>query len=173
MKILLIGYMGSGKSSVGNRLAEVLKIPFKDMDAEIEQAEGLSISEIFSNKGEIYFRKTENKVLKRLLGQTDSFVLATGGGTPCYADSLAFMLEQPNTVLVYLKVSLDVLTERLLLEKDKRPLLAHLNGEEEVKDFIRKHLFERTYYYNQANLIVDNSSENIVETVEKIVSRLF
>lgn len=165
--------MGSGKSSAGNKLAEVLKIPFKDMDTEIEQAEGLSISEIFSKKGEIYFRKTENKVLKALLTQADSFVLATGGGTPCYADSLSFMLEQPNTVLVYLKASVGVLTERLLLEKDKRPLLAHLNSEEEVNDFIRKHLFERTFYYNQANLIVDNSDENVTETVEKIVGSLF
>lgn len=173
MKILLIGYMGSGKSSVGEKLAAVLKIPFKDMDSEIESAEALTIPEIFSTKGEIHFRKVENKVLKDLLKQPDSFVLATGGGTPCYADSLAFMLQQPETILVYLKTPLDVLTARLLSEKDNRPLLAHLKTEEEVNDFIRKHLFERAFYYNQANIKIDTSSENVDETVEKIISKLF
>ncbi|WGF92640.1 shikimate kinase [Aequorivita marisscotiae] len=173
MKIILIGYMGSGKSSVGKKLASVLNLPFKDLDTEIEQSENLSVSEIFSQKGEIYFRKTENKVLKTLLKQAGSFVLATGGGTPCYADSLTFMLEEPNTILVYLKNSLEVLTNRLLLEKEHRPLLAHLNSEEEVNDFIRKHLFERTFYYNQANIIVESSAKNIAETTEEIVGRLF
>ncbi|MEM0518449.1 shikimate kinase [Aequorivita flava] len=173
MKIILIGYMGSGKSSVGKKLASVLNLPFKDLDTEIEQSENLSVPEIFSQKGEIYFRKTENKVLKTLLKQAGSFVLATGGGTPCYADSLTFMLEEPNTTLVYLKNSLDVLTNRLLLEKEHRPLLAHLNSEDEVNDFIRKHLFERTFYYNQANIIVESSAKNIAETTEEIVGRLF
>ena len=173
MKILLIGYMGSGKSSIGKKLATVLGLPFKDMDTEIENSEGMGIPEIFSNKGEIYFRKVENRVLKNILDQPESFVLATGGGTPCYANSLSLMKEHPDTVLLYLKSSLEVLTERLFQEKDKRPLLAHLKSKEEVNDFIRKHLFERAFYYNQASLIIDSSTESIDATVEKIVRELF
>ncbi len=88
MKIVLIGYMGSGKSSVGKKLAEVLGISFMDLDDEIEKREHISIQKIFSKKGEIYFRKIEKEVLQTILIKRDSFVLATGGGTPCYADSM-------------------------------------------------------------------------------------
>ncbi|AFL79807.1 shikimate kinase [Aequorivita sublithincola DSM 14238] len=173
MKIVLIGYMGSGKSSVGNKLAEVLKIPFKDMDAEIEKNEGISISKIFSEKGEIYFRKVENRVLKKILTQSEAFVLATGGGTPCYGDSMDFILEQDDVVTVYLKTPLEVLTMRLFSEKENRPLLTHLKTEEDLNDFIRKHLFERGFYYNQSEMIIDVGSEKIVKTVEKILLKLF
>jgi shikimate kinase len=172
MKIVLIGYMGSGKTSVGKKIAEVLDFPFKDLDFEIEQIEGCSIPEIFSEKGEIYFRKVENKIFKELLQQSGSFVLAIGGGTPCYGDAMSFLLEQKNIVSVYLKTPLSVLVTRLLLEKAKRPLLAHLNSEEGVNDFVRKHLFERGYYYNQASIIVENSKENVSEVAEKIILKL-
>ncbi len=173
MKIVLIGYMGSGKSSVGEKLAAVLGFPFKDLDSVIEKQEGCNITEIFSKKGEIYFRKIENAVLKKTLSKTGNLVLATGGGTPCYADSMSFMAEQENVVTVYLKTPLDVLSKRLFHEKSKRPLVAHLKSEEELNDFIRKHLFERAFYYNQANVIIENGSENIADTVEKIILKLF
>lgn len=164
--------MGSGKSSVGKKLAEILKIPFKDMDTEIEKQESSSISEIFSKKGEIYFRTIENKILKKLISQPESFVLATGGGTPCYGDSMALMVKE-GVMTVYLRTPLDVLTSRLFLEKEKRPLLAHLKTEEDLNDFIRKHLFERAYYYNQSKFVIENKAENIEETLEKIVLKLF
>ncbi|MGO3183510.1 MAG: shikimate kinase [Aequorivita sp.] len=173
MKIVLIGYMGSGKSSVGKKLAEVLKISFKDMDAEIEKEEGDSISEIFSKKGEIYFRNMENKTLKKLLSEPESYVLATGGGTPCYGDNMAAMASKEDVMTVYLKTPLEVLTSRLFLEKDKRPLLAHLKTEEDLNDYIRKHLFERVYDYNQSKFIVENDADDIQDTVEKIVFKLF
>lgn len=173
MKIVLIGYMGSGKSAVGKKLAAALGFPFKDMDAEIEKREGVSISNIFSKKGEIYFRKVENAVLKKILSQTGNLVLSTGGGTPCYADSMSFIAERENVVAVYLKTPLDVLCTRLFHEKSKRPLIAHLKSEEELNDFIRKHLFERAFYYNQATVIIDTGSENIADTLEKIVLKLF
>ena len=172
MKIVLIGYMGSGKSSIGKKLASVLNLPFKDIDSEIEKREGCSISEIFSKKGEIYFRKIENAVLKELLSQPESFVLATGGGTPCYADSMDFILARENTEVIYLKMSIAALSTRLYLEKENRPLLKHLNSEEMLEDFVRKHLFERAYYYNQAHFVIDNENE-MDETVEKIISKLF
>lgn len=173
MKIVLIGYMGSGKSSVGKKLAAVLGIPFKDMDDEIEKQEGISIPKIFSEKGEIYFRKVEIEVLKNILSKSEGFVLATGGGTPCYADSMNFLLKQKDLVSVYLKTPIDVLTTRLFSEKENRPLLAHLKTEDNLNDFIRKHLFERGYFYNQAALTVENGGESVNETVEKIILKLF
>ncbi|CAM3517649.1 shikimate kinase [Aequorivita lipolytica] len=172
MKIVLVGYMGSGKSSVGKKLSKVLKLPFKDLDSEIEKIEEISISKIFSEKGEIYFRKVENRVLKKLLSESKHFILATGGGTPCYGDSMEFITAHKDVVSIYLKTSLEVLVTRLKSEKNQRPLLAHLNNEEEIEDFIRKHLFERAFYYNQANVVVENSSEDIAETVEKVILKL-
>lgn len=173
MKIVLLGYMGSGKTSVGKKLADVLEIPFKDMDTEIEKQVGVSIPKIFSEKGEIYFRKIENEVLKKNLSGTENFVLATGGGTPCYGDSMSFITEQTDVMSIYLKTPLSILVSRLFLEKENRPLLTHLKTEEDLNDFIRKHLFERAYYYNKADLILENGSENIDETVEKIILKLF
>ncbi|MEH6764652.1 shikimate kinase [Aequorivita antarctica] len=173
MKIVLIGYMGSGKSSVGKKLAAVLGIPFKDMDDEIEKQEGISIPKIFLEKGEIYFRKVEIEVLKNILSKSEGFVLATGGGTPCYADSMNFLVKQKDVVSVYLKTPIDVLTTRLFSEKENRPLLAHLKTEDNLNDFIRKHLFERGYFYNQAALTVENGGESVNETVEKIILKLF
>ena len=172
MKIVLIGYMGSGKSAIGKKLAEVLNLPFKDLDVEIENRVGATVSEIFSTKGEIYFRKIENTILKEILALDKSFVLATGGGTPCYADSITVLTNQDNVTSVYLKVPLNVLTERLFLEKDSRPLLAHLETEELINDFIRKHLFERVYYYNQANKIIAVENRSIDEVVKEIASSL-
>lgn len=172
MKIVLIGYMGSGKSIVGKKLASTLKLPFKDIDSEIESCEGRGIPEIFSEKGEIYFRKVENATLKNLLSSTDSFVLATGGGTPCYGDSMATILAQEEVVSIYLKTKLETLCKRLFAEKESRPLIAHLKTEMELEDFVRKHLFERAFYYNQAPLIIE-SDFGVDETVEKIISKLF
>lgn len=173
MKIVLIGYMGSGKSSVGEKLADVLGMPFKDIDTEIEEQVGVPLPRIFSEKGEIYFRKIENEILKKILFQPENFVLATGGGTPCYGDSMNFITDQKDVISIYLKIPLSILVSRLFLEKENRPLLAHLKTEEDLNDFIRKHLFERAYYYNQANVIIENDSENIEETVEKIILKLF
>src|SRR5690606_8486841 len=119
MKIILIGYMGSGKSAVGKTLSAHLNVPFKDLDEEIEMEEAMSISEIFSKKGEIFFRMSESKVLKKLLTMKEDFVLATGGGTPCYANSLSVLLNAENTFTVYLKTPLQILGDRLMAEKEK------------------------------------------------------
>lgn len=172
MKIVLMGYMGSGKSSVGEKLAAILKTPFIDLDLEIEKREGLSVADIFKTKGEIYFRKIENMALKEILTSEDSFILATGGGTPCYGDAITTITTQANLTSIYLKVPLDILTQRLFAEKNHRPLLSHLKTEEEINDFIRKHLFERAYFYNQASIIVENGNEGIDKTLEDIVSKL-
>jgi shikimate kinase len=99
-------------------------------------------------------------------------VLATGGGTPCYGDSMMFLSSQKDVKTIYLKASLDILTARLEEEKEHRPLLAHLKTKEDFNDFIRKHLFERSFYYNQSNFIIDNN-DTVAETLEKIILKLF
>lgn len=172
MKILLLGYMGSGKSSVGQRLAEVLHLPFYDLDQEIESKLGQSISEIFENKGEIYFRKTELQVLNDLLASKNSYVLALGGGTPCYGNSMQFLKERQDVKTIFLNTSLQELTERLFVERQKRPLIAHLETKELLNDFIRKHIFERNFYYNQANIKV-KADESVAKIVSEIVLQLF
>ena len=172
MKIVLVGYMGSGKSSVGKKLSEVLQIPFLDLDDEIEKIENKSISEIFRQKGEIYFRKVENSVLKQLLNKPDNFVLALGGGTPCYGDAMSFIISRQDVISVYLKTPFELLVNRLFLEKERRPLLSHISSEEALNDFIRKHLFERVYYYNQANYTIENKDESLNGTVEKVILKL-
>ena len=99
--------------------------------------------------------------------------MATGGGTPCYGNSLDLILNQKDVLSIYLKTPIDVLAARLLSEKENRPVVAHLNTVEKLNDFIKKHLFERSYYYNQAALIIDNGKESVDDTIEKIILKLF
>ncbi len=172
MKIVLIGYMGSGKSSIGQRLSEVLEYGFVDLDAEIEKREASKISKIFEEKGEIYFRKTEATVLKDILSNNTDEIVATGGGTPCYGRIMDDLLENEEVLAVYLKCSIDTLTERLFPEKEHRPMIAHLDTKELLDDFIRKHLFERAFYYNRANTIIDCNEKDEKEVVEKILFSL-
>lgn len=173
MKIVLIGYMGSGKSTVGQMLAAKIDFTFMDLDEQIALSENLALPEIFKQKGEIYFRKQENQVLKNILSTSENIVLATGGGTPCYGNSLEFMLKSPDTVVVYLKSSIPILSERLFKSKDKRPLLQHLESMEDMNYFIGIHLFERSHYYNQAEIVIENNSIPVSQVVDAIVEKLF
>jgi len=172
MKLVLIGYMGSGKSSVGKALASELGYTFLDLDAHIESVERKSISKIFDEKGEIYFRKKENRVLRELMSSEGNIVMATGGGTPCYGNSMEFLMDQEETVIIYLKASLNFLTDRLFLERLNRPLIAHINNKTNMMDFIRKHLFERSFYYNKASLKVDVENTSVDKLVNEIKSNL-
>lgn len=173
MKIVLLGYMGSGKSTVGKALAEKLNFPFKDLDSEIEILEGKTISQLFSEKGEIYFRKIENQLLKKILQNENNLVVATGGGTPCYGDTLEFLLASPKVTSIYLQTEIPELSKRLFPERKSRPLISHLKSEEEVFDFVRKHLFERSFYYNQADLIIKTGQNSTNEITGKILEKLF
>ena len=105
MIVVLLGYMGCGKSTVGQILAENLGFNFIDLDAYIEQKQQASISEIFNSKGEIFFRKIESEAVKQLCEQSDSLVLALGGGTPCYSDTMHFLVNHPNVKTVFLNLS--------------------------------------------------------------------
>ena len=163
--------MGSGKSTVGKLLSQKVSLPFVDLDQMIEKSTGMSISQLFEKKGEIYFRNKEKEVLFDLLNSPESMVIATGGGTPCYGDTMEKLQSFPNISTVYLNVALDELIDRLYKERINRPLIEHINDTETLKDFVRKHLFERAYYYNQADHVIYSANKN--ESVEKIVASLF
>ena len=169
-KIILLGYMGSGKSVVAELLARKIGFPFKDLDEIIEWHENLPIKNIFEQKGEIYFRKLEHTLFKELIFSSENFVLALGGGTPCYANNHK-LLKGQGIASVYLKASLDELYGRLVKEKADRPLIAAMD-EVEMKEFIAKHLFERSYFYNQAGHVVTvdhKLPEEIVSEIESLI----
>lgn len=170
MRIVLIGYMGSGKSTIGKLLAEKLELDFNDLDNYIENKSGTTIPEIFKEKGEIYFRKIEHDYLNEILENESRLVLATGGGTPCYSGNMHTMLERSNAV-IYLKLSIPRLIDRLSKEKDERPLIAHLE-DKELPEFIGKHLFERSPYYAMAEhtiLCDDKSPAEIVTEIQRLL----
>jgi shikimate kinase len=162
--------MGSGKSTVGKVLSERLQLQFIDQDRYIEEAEGQSVPEIFGAKGEIYFRKKEQFYLKEILDLNNHFVLATGGGTPCYGNNMQFILEATPNVF-YLKLSIGALVKRLFKEKEGRPLIRH-HSEEALPEFIGKHLFERNRYYTMANHTIHCDGHGIDAVVDEILTLL-
>jgi shikimate kinase len=170
MKIILIGYMASGKTTIGKILSESLELPFYDLDSIIEQELKTTINEIFEQKGELFFRKKEREILEAFLNNTDSYVLALGGGTPCYYDN--FTLYQNEEIKsFYLKASVTFLLERLKIQKNTRPIIANLN-DEDLNEFVAKHLFERNYFYNQVQTIITVDNKNEQEIVSEIISKL-
>lgn len=166
MKIVLLGYMASGKSVVGRMLAKKLNIQFIDLDSFIEEREQLSIAQIFETKGEIYFRKKEGDYLQELLNSNESSVISLGGGTPCYGKNLDFIENKSNSF--YLKASIDTIFERLKNETSQRPLVAAI-GTENLKEYIAKHLFERAPYYEGANHTIFVNDKNLNQIVDEIL----
>lgn len=154
MEIVLLGYMGSGKSTIGRFVSDKMNATFIDLDTYIEEKENMSISQLFSTKGEIYFRKQEGIYLKEIIDTKSNYILALGGGTPCYGTNMQLI---SNTKSFYLKASIIFLAERLKKEKKKRPLIANLN-DEQLLEYIGKHLFERAPFYEESNykVLVDN-----------------
>lgn len=149
MRIYLIGFMGSGKSHTGNKLAELLKIPFVDLDHKIEEQEQTTIAALFEKLGERRFRELEKKVLHQTLLQKDA-VISCGGGTPCFFDNMEWMNE--HGVTIYLQTSESLLVERLNREKSKRPLIVN-SDENELPGIISQLLKTRLPYYELAQVI--------------------
>lgn len=173
MNVILIGYMASGKSSVGKILAEKLKFGFIDLDDYIEAKEQDSIKNIFKKKGEIYFRKLETNYLNEVLGKQDNVVLSLGGGTPCYGNNMDYIKRDENAKSIYFKTSIPTLVDRLKTEKAQRPLIAHIESDEMLVEFIGKHLFERSQFYNLAEITVTTDNKTKEQIVEDVLLALF
>jgi shikimate kinase len=165
-KIFLIGYMGSGKSTAGKKLAAKLGFEFIDLDKFIEQETGKTIPEIFAEKGEGEFRALENNALKKLITK-ENIVVACGGGTPCYYGNMELMNNHGTTI--YLKMSVDSLATRLINAKGKRPLVEG-KTEEELKAYITEHLEKREDIYHQAQYIVKGKNLNVDELVDFVTA---
>ncbi len=172
MIVVLMGYMGSGKSTIGKELATLLNFNFLDLDDYIVDKEKTSVSDIFKTKGEIYFRKKETEYLSELLDSSKNIVLAVGGGTPCYGKNIEVLSENSNVALFYLKLSIPFLSKRLFKEREKRPLISHLNSEDDLLEFIGKHLFERVQYYSQAEYTITTDNKSQQDVLEDILMRL-
>ena len=169
-KIVLLGYMGCGKSTIANKLSGMIQIPYVDLDEYIEKKTNLTINQIFENHGEIYFRKLEHTFFVELLNLPEQIIIGLGGGTPCYANNHE-LLKGDGVMSIYLKASIDTLFNRLASNKSKRPLIAD-KSDEEMKEFIAKHLFDRSFYYNHAMHKVTVDDKSIEETVNDILNLL-
>ena len=153
-------------------LSKKLNYVHIDLDDQIVLIEEQSIPEIFNKRGELYFRKRETDVLEDVLEDSASLVVAMGGGTPCYGKNLEIIKSSDNAKIVYLQASVQFLTERLQKEANQRPVISHLKTTEELEDFIRKHLFERSYYYNQADVVVNVEHKTPEEITNEIIGKL-
>lgn len=150
MRIYLIGFMGSGKTTLGKRLARRLEYAFVDLDQELEQAEGVSVPELFRMHGEAHFRELERDVL-HATAKLERVVVATGGGTPCFFDNMDFILQ--HGVSVYLRMNHVSLAHRLENAFVKRPLVENLKGEDLI-EFIENKLKEREPWYMKAHCVI-------------------
>lgn len=157
--------MGSGKTHWGRLLSQKLSFPFFDLDGQVEENAGKSIAGIFATEGEEKFRLMEKDALHIITESHENFVMACGGGTPCYFNNIEYMHQSGTTV--WINTPLDVLFERLAKEKDKRPLIKDLL-DEHLESFIRKKFADRKIYYEQADVKMDEEPLQIEKLIEKI-----
>ncbi|RPG57932.1 MAG: shikimate kinase [Flavobacteriales bacterium TMED191] len=152
MPIFLIGYMGCGKSTIGNNLSQIMKTQFTDLDNLIEQEIGLDVCNIFHQKGEHFFRKKEHYYLTSI-NYSQNMIVAVGGGTPCFFDNMHFM--NNIGVTIYLKVSFEELVSRLQFN-NSRPKL--FNKKVNLQDLVKKQLIEREKYYLKSHYVIESDS---------------
>jgi len=164
MIIFLIGFMGSGKSTVGKKLAKIMSYRFIDLDEEVEKQELATISEIFESKGENYFRTIEQKILKQQFTK-QNLIVSCGGGTPCFFNNMELMNQAGCTI--YLQLNSQALLNRLTVAKTKRPLLKNMNNDE-LSVFISEKLKEREGTYLKSKLVMKGIDINLTVIVEKI-----
>lgn len=162
MKIFLIGMPGSGKTTLGKQLANHLGIDFIDLDFEIEKAESRSISEIFASRGEDYFRLLESRLLGEWASGRLSFVMATGGGAPCFYKGIDVINE--HGLSIFLDCSVPELIARVRKNRE-RPLLLNAD-EEELKSRLEKMREQRLSCYRQAAIILENPT--LAKVIEKL-----
>lgn len=172
-RVFLIGFMGAGKTTLGNALAKDLKVPFYDLDWFIERRYKKSVSEFFAESGEQAFREIEKEMLHEV-GELDNVVIACGGSTPLFFDNMDYMLKKGQTL--YLKVSNEILFKRLREAKDLRPLIANMS-DEELNEFIISEVERREKGYIRAEYIFsgdrlesDSEIEETILGVKKILN---
>ncbi|AWU43824.1 shikimate kinase [Blattabacterium sp. (Cryptocercus kyebangensis)] len=166
MKVTLIGYMGCGKTSIGKILSEKLKFCFYDLDAMLVKKKKDSIYNIFKKKGEKYFRKIENLMLKKFLKKHKQYILSVGGGTPCYYNNIYLLNKFSKTF--YLKTNIYTLYKRLYTEKKKRPIISHLSNNE-LFIFIMKHFSKRIFFYEKSSKKIDITGKSKKKIVQEII----
>ena len=167
-RIVLIGYMGSGKTTVGRALAKEIGLPFYDLDWYIESRMRKKISQIFAERGEEGFRKIECNMLHEV-AEFEDVVISCGGGTPCFFDNIDYLNQQAQ--VVYLRCEPEVLHKHLLMGKGDRPLLKGKTPDELI-EYIRQQLELREPYYTKARYTLDvslmDNTEKIKITIEKL-----
>lgn len=167
-RIILIGYMGAGKTTIGRALAKELGLDFYDLDWYIENRRRKKIPQIFEELGEEGFRKIEYNMLHEV-AEFENVILSCGGGTPCFFDNIDYMNQQGD--VVYLKASPEVLYKHLLMGKAERPLLKGKSPEQLI-DYIREQLAYREQFYSKARHTLDvslmDNYEKIKITIEKL-----
>lgn len=166
-KVILCGYMASGKTTTAKLLSKKANLTYIDLDEVIEKNAGKTISKLFEEDGEIKFRKLEHQTLTTIVNESEGFVLSLGGGTPVYANN-HLVMQRDDVVSVYLKTGIGEIVNRLKAQKGQRPLLDALK-EEELDEFIGQHLFERSYYYHQAKHVVATDGKSPDEVVNEIM----
>ncbi len=169
MRIFLTGYMGSGKSTLGRRLANKLGLSFIDLDEFFEQKFKTSISLFFERFGEASFRRLEHEVLKEVIEKYDDVVISSGGGTPCYDDNMDLM--NRNGTTVYMKLPAGVLASRLSNSpfRYKRPMLKGLDKNSMLQT-ITRHLEEREVFYSQSKIVIDAHKSTVEKIAELIIN---
>lgn len=164
--IFLIGFMGSGKTTLGKKVAQKTGYSFVDLDELIVREIGMSINDYFEKHGEASFREIERETLHRL-GETSNTIIATGGGTPCHLDNMEWMNQHGKTI--YIKLSPKALLSRLSQkETESRPLLKGKSNEE-LLTFITEKLEERNPFYHQAKIVFDGLQSTPKDMIKQIV----
>lgn len=167
-RILIIGYMGAGKTTLGKVLAKDLGLPFYDLDWYIESRMMKTVPQLFAERGEEGFRKVEHNMLHEV-AEFEDVVISCGGGTPCFYDNMEYMNAQGDTV--YLKASPEVLYAHLQMGKVERPLLKN-KTREEMQAFIKEQLAEREKYYTKARHIFNVDLLDNYEKIQTSVTNL-
>ena len=164
--VYILGFMGSGKTTVGRQLAKLLKYDFIDLDKAIEEAANKSIKQIFEEDGEAHFREIEKQQLEKTFTYTAT-VISCGGGTPCFFDNMHLMNE--HGITIYLRMNEKELYSRLKNVKHERPLLAG-KTHDELLNFISEKLKEREVFYKKAKHFVKGLDVNVGDIVRLINS---
>jgi len=168
MRIILIGYMGAGKTTLGHALARKTGMPFYDVDWYVENRMRKTARQLFEERGEDGYRKLE-KTLLHEVAEFENVVISCGGGTPCFFDNIDYLNQQGETI--YLKTSIDILLKHLSMARKERPLLIG-KSDEELRQYIEKQLAERRPFYEKAKHTLDISLLDTHEKIQEAVNQI-